>query len=176
MLNVPWILKVSQHGRIKMKRMDSDLQWMNGNKSRSSIMESLSSLAVHPLQSLIRHPACINYSQRSPLSLTKGSNSAQELTRLRDFWSGSSRPRSRRVRAPATPQLLKSSCELHCLEKRCWLAQILPLSHFASSFAASEEEYLERGVSRCKWPHARSNWLEFCRPGFNPQIQHGLTG
>lgn len=156
--------------------MDSDLQWMNGNKSRSSVMESLSSLAVHPLQSLIHHPACINYSQWTPLSLTKCSNSTQELLRLRDFLNGSSVPCSRRVRDPAIPQLLKGSRELHCLEKHCWLAQILPLSHFASSFAASEEEYPEQGVSRCKWPHAHSNWLEFCRPGFNPQLQHGLTG
>lgn len=76
---------MSQHGRIKMKRMDSDLKWMNGNKSRSSIMESLSSLAVPPLQSLIHDPPCINYSQWSPLSLTKCSNSPRELTRLRDF-------------------------------------------------------------------------------------------
>lgn len=156
--------------------MDSDLQWMNGNKSRSSVMESLSSLVVQPLPSLPRHPAHINYSQGTPLSLTMCRNSAQELMGLRDFSNGSGVPCSRRVRDPAILQLLKGSRELHCLEKHCWLAQILPLSHFASSFAASEEEYPERGVSRCKWPHARSNWLEFCRPGFNPQLQHGLTG
>lgn len=69
---------MSQHGRIKMKKMDSDLQWTNRNKSRSSIKENLSSLAVHPLQSLIPHPNCTNYTQGNPLGLTKCCSCAQE--------------------------------------------------------------------------------------------------
>lgn len=83
--------------------MDSDLQWMNGNKSRSSVMESLSSLAVHPLQSLIRHPAPLTDSPGAPLSLTKRRDSAQELAGPRDFSNGSGMLWSRRVRDPAVP-------------------------------------------------------------------------
>jgi len=116
---VPWILKVSQHGRITWReRILTCNNWMEINPD---LLEWKACPSCHPI-----------------------------------------------------PSLLTGSSELHCPEKHCWLLQILPLD--ALQVASLLQEYPERGVSRCKWPHACSNWLQFCRPGLNPQLQHGLMG
>lgn len=134
--------------------MDSDLQWMNRNKSRAAGTGSLSPLTVHPLQSLIllllHHP--------SP-----GQEFHGELPRLRELWADPSSRGSRRGCDPAShrPPGLPGPALL--TRHRC-PAPALPLS----LFAASPQEHPEQAVSTCKWPHVTGIDWNFADLGLIP--------
>lgn len=163
---------MSQQGRIKMKRMDSDLQQLNRNKSRSLVMESLSSL----LFILSSHSVTTLLAQTTPVSPTQANPAQYFCPRTHEADGFLAGPQQQEGTWSCHPLVTQGLAWIASPKKAVLTSPNSATLTLCSSFAASEEEYPEQGVSRYKWPHAHSNWLEFCRPGFNPQLQHGLTG